>query len=243
MKWFGGIINKMNQRTIYYGSIGTALFLSSGMLIASVNSYANEATTPGKYTVTYEVDGKIETATITVKENQTELKLKDTLLEVNQEWSPLDNVVFLKDKEGRPLNLENVIIENNVNTQKIGLYFVTFRYGSYLSIAKVYVTPANFNVEGTTLAERPYSQAMIGPERPIIASRQDKEQHTKQEKKKNKIEQERANKKVLLNDELLKKIDTIAPVEVTGGAASGPSQFGTTLSFLSGSLLYGTRRV
>jgi hypothetical protein len=37
----------MNQRTIYYGSIGTALFLSSGMLIASVNSYANEATTPG----------------------------------------------------------------------------------------------------------------------------------------------------------------------------------------------------
>ena len=30
----------------------------------------------------------------------------------------LDNVVFLKDKEGRPLNLENVIIENNVNTQK-----------------------------------------------------------------------------------------------------------------------------
>lgn len=233
----------MNQRTIYYGSIGTALFLSSGMLIASVNSYASEATTPGKYTVTYEVDGKIETATITVKENQTELKLKDTLLEVNQEWSPLDNVVFLKDKEGRPLNLENVIIENNVNTQKIGLYFVTFRYGSYLSIAKVYVTPTNFNVEGTTLAERPYSQAMIGPERPIIASRQDKEQHTKQEKKKNKIEQERANKKVLLNDELLKKIDTIAPVEVTGGAASEPSQFGTTLSFLSGSLLYGTRRV
>ena len=75
----------MNQRTIYYGSIGTALFLSSGMLIASVNSYANEATT--KYTVTYEVDGKIETTTITVKENQTELKLKDTFLGVNQAWS------------------------------------------------------------------------------------------------------------------------------------------------------------
>ena len=226
----------MNQRTIYYGSIGTALFLSSGMLIASVNSYANEATTPGKYTVTYEVDGKIETATITVKENQTELKLKDTFLGVNQAWSPLD-------KEGRPLNLENVIIENNVNTQKVGLYFVTFRYESYLSIAKVYVNPTNFAAEGNMLAELPYSQAMIGPERPIIASRQDKEQQTKQEKKKNKIEQERVNKKVLLNDELLKKIDTIAPVEITGGAASGSSQFGTTLSFLSGSLLYGTRRV
>ena len=224
----------MNQRTIYYGSIGTALFLSSGMLIASVNSYANEATTPGKYTVTYEVDGKIETATITVKENQTELKLKDTFLGVNQAWSPLDNVVFLKDKEGRPLNLENVIIENNVNTQKVGLYFVTFRYESYLSIAKVYVNPTNFAAEGNMLAELPYSQAMIGPERPIIASRQDKEQQTKQE---------RVNKKVLLNDELLKKIDTIAPVEITGGAASGSSQFGTTLSFLSGSLLYGTRRV
>jgi len=224
----------MNQRTIYYGSIGTALFLSSGMLIASVNSYANEATTPGKYTVTYEVDGKIETATITVKENQTELKLKDTFLGVNQAWSPLDNVVFLKDKEGRPLNLENVIIENNVNTQKVGLYFVTFRYESYLSIAKVYVNPTNFAAEGNMLAELPYSQAMFGPERPIIASRQDKEQQ---------IEQERVNKKVLLNDELLKKIDTIAPVEITGGAASGSSQFGTTLSFLSGSLLYGTRRV
>lgn len=150
---------------------------------------------------------------------------------------------FSKDKEGRPLNLENVIIENNVNTQKVGLYFVTFRYESYLSIAKVYVNPTNFAAEGNMLAELPYSQAMIGPERPIIASRQDKEQQTKQEKKKNKIEQERVNKKVLLNDELLKKIDTIAPVEITGGAASGSSQFGTTLSFLSGSLLYGTRRV
>ena len=57
------------------------------------------------------------------------------------------------------------------------------------------------------LAELPYSQAMIGPER-SIASRQDKEQQTKQEKKKNKIEQERVNKKVLLNDELLKKYDS-----------------------------------
>ena len=45
------------------------------------------------------------------------------------------------------------------------------------------------------LAELPYSQAMIGPERSIIASRQDKEQQTKQEKRKNKIEQERVNKR------------------------------------------------
>lgn len=37
------------------------------------------------------------------------------------------------------------------------------------------------------LAELPYSQAMIGPERPIIASRQDKEQQTKQEKRKIKL--------------------------------------------------------
>ena len=58
---------------------------------------------------------------------------------------------FLKDKEGRPLNLENVIIENNVNTQKVGLYFVTFRYESYLSIAKVYVNPTNFAAEGICL--------------------------------------------------------------------------------------------
>ncbi len=37
------------------------------------------------------------------------------------------------------------------------------------------------------LAELPYSQAMIGPERPIIASRQDKEQQTKTGEKKKKI--------------------------------------------------------
>ena len=30
---------------------------------------------------------------------------------------------FSKDKEGRPLNLENVIIENNVNTQKVVALF------------------------------------------------------------------------------------------------------------------------
>ena len=41
---------------------------------------------------------KLKQQPLRSKENQTELKLKDTFLGVNQAWSPLDNVVFLKDK-------------------------------------------------------------------------------------------------------------------------------------------------
>ncbi|MCU9778245.1 hypothetical protein N4849_14700, partial [Enterococcus faecalis] len=60
-------------------------------------------------------------------------------------------------------------------------------YELELANSKVYVKPTNEAAEGNMLAELPYNQGMYGPERPIIASRQVKEQQTKQEKKQNKI--------------------------------------------------------
>ncbi|MBO0473049.1 hypothetical protein IGL98_003075 [Enterococcus sp. DIV0840] len=194
--------------------IGTTLLVSSALFTHIETFYGEEATTPGKYKLTYEVDGKVETAVIEVKENQTELILKDIVIKQNEKWSPLDNVVSLKDKAGEPLNINQVTIKNNVNTQETGIYFVKFSYKNYESIAKVSVN-----------------------------------QFSRSEHKKrvmNHYSPSDSQTKIMLNDDLLQNEPTKPKgnLETSGGAGlPGSSSFGNMLSFLSGSLLYGTRRV
>lgn len=194
--------------------LGTALLFSSAFFLQAETLYGKEATTPGKYKMTYEVDGKVETVIVEVKENQTELLLKDIIIKQNAKWSPIDNVVSLKGRDGQPLNLNQLMIKNNVNTQEIGTYFVRFSYEDEVAIAKVTVNP-----------------------------------FTSSDSKKRRVDQTSPNDsktKIMLNDELLKE----QPSKITmntntsGGAdQQGSTDFGNMLSFLSGTLLYGTRRV
>lgn len=214
----------MKNLTIYHSVIGTALLLSSAFFLNAETIYGKEVTTPGKYTMTYEVDGKIETAVVEVKPNQTELKLQDITIHLNEKWSPLDNVISLKDIDGLPLNMDKLTIKNNVNTQQIGIYFVMVSYNSYVSVAKVAVT--NFGDSRT--ADEEFSKKTV----------------TKKAKNQRK-EKTEVREKVMLNDELLTRQKVTPPekVKVSGGSQNPSSQFGNTLSFLSGTLLYGTRRV
>lgn len=194
--------------------IGTALLFSSAFFGHFDTFYGAEATTPGKYKMTYEVDGKVETAIIEVKENQTELLLKDSIITQHGKWSPSDNVVALKDEEGEPLNIKEVTIKNNVNVHEIGIYFVKFAYKNYTSVAKVSVN-----------------------------------QFPKPDSKKRAFSNDSsygASKRIMLNDELLKNQPTKQKMNLnTSGSGDqlSSSDFGNTLSFLSGTLLYGTRRV
>lgn len=194
--------------------IGTALLFSSALLVHFDTSYGEEASTPGKYKMTYEVNGTVETAVVEVKENQTELLLKDIVITQNEKWSPLDNVVSLKDKEGEPLNINQVTIKHNVNTQETGVYFVKFSYETYDSIAKVSVNQFS----------NPNSKQRVMEDDSSIDSQI----------------------KVMLNDELL-QTELVKPtpnLTTSGGSdLSGSTNFGNMLSFLSGTLLYGTRRV
>lgn len=194
--------------------LGTALLFSSALFLNAETVYGEEATTPGKYKMTYEVDGKVETVTVEVKENQTELLLKDIIISQNENWSPLDNVVLLKGKDGQPLSLDQVTIKNNVNTQETGTYFVKFSYEEDVAIAKISVNP-----------------------------------FTSSTRKKRVIDQNSPNDsrtKIMLNDELLKDKPAQVMLNVNtsgGGNHLGSTDFGNMLSFLSGTLLYGTRRV
>ena len=196
--------------------VGTALLFSSALFLHFETFYGAEATTSGKYKMTYEVDGKTETAIVEVKENQTELLLKDVTIEQNERWSPLDNVVSLKDKTGAPLNINEVTIKTNVNNQEVGMYFVKFSYENYSSVAKVSVS----HLSKPSRKNRKTNQI-------------------------NYYEPDEKQTKIILNDELMnnepakKRMDET----ISGGAESGSAGFGSMLSFLSGTLLYGTRRV
>ncbi|ALS02746.1 hypothetical protein ATZ33_15580 [Enterococcus silesiacus] len=193
---------------------GTALLFSSALFFHVDPFYGEEATTPGKYKMTYEVDGKVETATIEVKENQTELLLKDIIIRQNDQWSPLDNVVSLKGKDGEPLDLKQVTIKHNVNTREPGRYFVKFSYDNYVSIANVSVNQFTHSEQKKRVVQRYL---------PI-----------------------ETQTKIMLNDELLKNQPVKQKMNVntsSGGDLPGATEFGNMLSFLSGTLLYGTRRV
>lgn len=194
--------------------VGTALLFSSALFNQFEPFYGEKATTPGKYKMSYKIDGKVETAIIEVKENQTEVLLKDIVIKQNEQWSPLDNVVSLKDRDGEPLELNQVTIKHNVNTQETGLYFVKFSYKDYDATAKVTVNPS-------------------------IRS-----EHKKREKKQ--YSPMEAQTKIMLNDELLQNEPTEPKGDLnTPGGADLPdsTSFGNMLSFMSGTLLYGTRRV
>ncbi|MGX7265115.1 bacterial Ig-like domain-containing protein [Enterococcus crotali] len=193
--------------------IGTALLFSSALFFHFDTCYGEEATAPGKYKMTYEVDGKVETATVEVKENQTELLLKDITIRQNENWSPLDNVVSLKDKDGERLALEQVTVKHNVNTQEPGIYFVKFSYENYDATAKV-------SVDQFTSSD--YKKRV-----------------------KDRYSPNGSQTRIMLNDELLKdKPQQILNTNTSGGGTQMEStSFGNMLGFLSGTLLYGTRRV
>lgn len=214
----------MKKTFIHHTVVGATVFLSSSILLGTAITYGEEATTPGKYKVTYKVNGQETTAIVEVKANQTEIKLRDTEVPLNGHWTPQDNVVSLKDQDGLPLSFEQVITKNNVNTKEVGLYFVKFTYKSEVAIAKVVVT----NLQRS----RPTPSA----------TESDQKKQGIYDNQQNDLE---VKTRIMLNDELLDTAVAIKPpsVKYAGGAGSASSNFGAILGSISGTLLYGSRRV
>ncbi|EAE3710531.1 bacterial Ig-like domain-containing protein [Listeria monocytogenes] len=107
----------------------------------------------GIYEVKYSYDGVTSVAKITVKENKTNLKVKDATLSVGDKWSPKDNLVFATDKEGNELTVGDLEVVGTVNISKAGVYEITYKNGSLSKTAKVTVkeNKATLKVKDTTL--------------------------------------------------------------------------------------------
>lgn len=101
----------------------------------------------------YSYDGVTSVAKITVKENKTNLKVKDATLSVGDKWSPKDNLVFATDKEGNELTVGDLEVVGTVNISKAGVYEITYKNGSLSKTAKVTVkeNKATLKVKDTTL--------------------------------------------------------------------------------------------
>ncbi|UPH48364.1 bacterial Ig-like domain-containing protein [Listeria innocua] len=99
----------------------------------------------GIYEVKYSYDGVTSVAKITVKENKTNLKVKDATLSVGDKWSPKDNLVFATDKDGNELTVSDLEVEGIVDTSKAGVYEITYKNGSLSETAKITVKDLNEN--------------------------------------------------------------------------------------------------
>ncbi|MFC6202649.1 beta strand repeat-containing protein, partial [Lactiplantibacillus nangangensis] len=82
---------------------------------------------PGKYTVTYAIDGYTTTATITVT-SQASLDVQGSTLKPGSTWNAKDNFIGGTDENGDALDFSQVTVSGTVNTNKPGSYDVTYSY-------------------------------------------------------------------------------------------------------------------
>lgn len=88
--------------------------------------------TAGEYPVTYTIlnhakEEITKVATITMQGHDlTYLEVEDSTLYVGDTWNPADNLIKARDKDGNELGIEDVIVENTVDTSKAGTYEVVY---------------------------------------------------------------------------------------------------------------------
>ncbi|MBC1376843.1 DUF5011 domain-containing protein, partial [Listeria sp. FSL L7-1699] len=60
-----------------------------------------DTTTPGKYEITYSVNGLTTTITVTVKENQASVVAENSTIYTKESWKAEDNFVSATNKNGK----------------------------------------------------------------------------------------------------------------------------------------------
>jgi LPXTG-motif cell wall-anchored protein/uncharacterized repeat protein (TIGR02543 family) len=87
-----------------------------------------DSTKVGVYEVIYTNGSLSKTAKVTVKPDQREVQVQHTTLTIGDEWHPKHNFVSAKDHDGNDLALEDLEIEGSVDTMKLGVHKVTYKY-------------------------------------------------------------------------------------------------------------------
>ncbi|MEN2291903.1 bacterial Ig-like domain-containing protein, partial [Enterococcus faecalis] len=89
----------------------------------------------GVHKIKYTNKGKVKDVdsefTVTVKEDKSSLKTKDSTLYVGQKWNPEDNFVSATDEDGKEIPWEDSrIIKNgaSIDTSKPGVHKIKYTY-------------------------------------------------------------------------------------------------------------------
>ncbi|EIP7499774.1 bacterial Ig-like domain-containing protein [Listeria monocytogenes] len=144
---------KVKDSTLYVGDNWTAAsnFVSATdrdgneLTVADLQIEETVDTTKaGVYEITYKNGNLSETAKVTVKENKTTLKVKDSTLYVGDNWTAASNFISATGKDGNTLELDELQIEGIVNTKMAGIYEVTYKNGNLSKVAKVTVKEKTF---------------------------------------------------------------------------------------------------
>lgn len=93
----------------------------------------------GSYEVVYRYDGVASKAVITVKADQTTVKVHDSELYTGENWTAKDNFDSATDRDGKPVDFEDITVTGKADTTKAGEYEVTYIYRGVESKATITV--------------------------------------------------------------------------------------------------------
>jgi LPXTG-motif cell wall-anchored protein len=99
-----------------------------------------DTTKAGTYEVSYSYDGITSKATITVKADQTAVKVHDSELYVGDSWEPKDNFDQAVDRDGQPVDFSLIEVDTpSIDTTQVGTYKVIYTYQGVSSSAMITV--------------------------------------------------------------------------------------------------------
>lgn len=98
-----------------------------------------DTTKAGVYDVTYEYKGVTQIAKITVLDKQTSVSAKDSTIYVGTSWQAADNFIAATDETGNEIPLSEVVVSGTVDTEKAGIYEVTYTNSDKTAVAKITV--------------------------------------------------------------------------------------------------------
>ena len=112
-----------------------------------------DTTKAGKYEVIYGYQGVESKALITVKADQTTVKVHDSELYTGENWTAKDNFDSATDRDGKPVDFEDINATGTVDTTKAGKYEVTYSYHGIESKALITVKAdqTSLNVHDSTM--------------------------------------------------------------------------------------------
>ncbi|VTT36418.1 bacterial Ig-like domain-containing protein [Enterococcus casseliflavus] len=112
-----------------------------------------DTTKVGEYEVIYSYHDLESKALITVKADQTTVKVHDSELYTGENWTAKDNFDSATDRDGKPVAFEDITATGTVDTTKAGKYEVTYSYHGIESKALITVKAdqTSLNVHDSTM--------------------------------------------------------------------------------------------
>ena len=109
----------------------------------------------GKYEVVYSYHGIESKAIITVKADQTTLKVHDSTIKQGDEWLPETNIDSATDRDGKKVAFSEVEVNGTVNNNIVGQYSVSYHYGAVIAYAVITVQAKVSEAPNETPEETP----------------------------------------------------------------------------------------